>query len=327
MPITRTYKTPARRDLFEVDEEAELLTGRAADLFHHVVAKLLYVSIRARMDLLLPVTFLCTRVSKATIEDQNKLKRVLQYVKGTLHLKYTLGADDLRKFRSWVDAAYAVHPDMRSHTGGALSFGLGAAACKSAKQKINTKSSTESELVGASDYLPNSIWVKFFMDAQGHEIIESWFEQDNQAAMKLEMNGKSSSGARTRHINIRYFFIKDRTTSEGIKIRYCPTLQMLADFFTKPLQGALFRKFRAVILGYKHVDTLTAYIDPAAQERVEERPASDEQTDSVTSRPGVKKVSWAQVVVDGNVAKNNVVTASRAKTKPEEALILLKQSR
>ena len=72
--------------------------GKDADVFHSIIAKLLYVSLRARMDILLPVNFLCTRVTKSTVEDQAKLKWVLQYIKGTLDLMYMLEVDDLRKF-------------------------------------------------------------------------------------------------------------------------------------------------------------------------------------------------------------------------------------
>jgi hypothetical protein len=103
--------SPARKDLFEVDKGAKRLTGDRADRFHSVAAKLLYVSIGARMDILLPVAFLCTRVSKSTTQDEAKLLRLLEYISATLHLKYTLGADNLAKLRVWVDASYTVHPD------------------------------------------------------------------------------------------------------------------------------------------------------------------------------------------------------------------------
>ena len=81
-----------------------------------------------------------------------------------------------------VDASYAVHPDMRSPTGGAMSLGCGCILCKSTKQKLNTKSSTEAEFVGASNYLlPNTISVKIFLQAQGYDSIEeNIFEQYNQ---------------------------------------------------------------------------------------------------------------------------------------------------
>jgi len=54
----------------------------------------------------------------------------------------------------------------------------------------------------------------------------------------------------------RYFWIKNRLETEGIEVKYCPTGLMLADFFTKPTQGSLFKKFRDVVLGYAHINTL-----------------------------------------------------------------------
>jgi len=104
----------------------------------------------------------------------------LEYVNGTLDDVYTIGADDLGRFRTWIDASFAVHPDCRSHTGGAISLGRGAIACKSTKQKLNTKSSTKAETVGTSDYLPNTIWLKMFMVAQGYTITSNILEQDRE---------------------------------------------------------------------------------------------------------------------------------------------------
>jgi len=315
MDITRVAATPARKNLFEVDELSKPLGKSESELFHSVVAKLLYVSIRARMDILLAIGFLCTRVSKSTQQDRTKLRRVLEYIKGTMDLEYTLGADDMNKLRSWVDAAYAVHPDMKSHTGGVMSLGIGGILCKSTKQKLNTKSSTEAEVVGASDYLPNTMWVKMFLEAQGYKVKENFFEQDNESAIKLEKNGRTSAGPKSRHINIRHFWIKDRSAAEGIAIRHCPTLQMLADFFTKPLQGNLFRKFRDVILGYKHVDTLAMVPTPTAEERVgkwrtddcgtKNAPGTEAKVmkESSVGTKTSKQVTWAEVVK--RVTNNN----------------------
>ena len=276
LEITRTAASPAKRDLFEVNDNACPLPKREAELFHGVTAKLLYVSLRARGDLLPAVSFLSTRVSKSSKQDQSKLKRLLEYINGTLHYKYILGADDLHKLRTWVDASYAVHPDMKSHTGGVMSFGTGGFICKSTKQKLNTKSSTEAEVVGASNYLPHTLWVQMFLAEQGYVLEENHLEQDNESVMRLEKNGRMSAGQKSRHIHIRYFWIKDRTEANKIEIRHCPTLVMLADFFTKPLQGHLFRRFRDVILGHCHVNTLrNDFIFPSEERVGEKRPDTD----------------------------------------------------
>jgi hypothetical protein len=266
--ISKSATTPAKKDLFETNDNSELLVKEKAELFHSVVAKLLYISKRGRIDIQLAVAFLCTRVSCCTETDWTKLKRVLQYLYGTVNDCLTLGADCLTVLKTWVDAAYGVHQDMKSHTGGVISLGRGAIMCKSAKQKLNTKSSTEAELVGASDYLPNTIWAKMFLGAQGYIVKENIFAQDNQSAMKLEINGRASCGQKSRHIDIRYFFMKDRIKSEGINIVYCPTEQMLADFFTKPLQGSLFNKFKRVLMGDAHINTLSRQTSSSDEERV-----------------------------------------------------------
>ena len=80
---------------------------------------------------------------------------------------------------------------------------------------------------------------------------ESVLYQDNTSAIQLERNGRASSGQRTRHINIIYFFIKDRVESGKVIIIYCPTEDMTADFFTKPLHGIKFIRFRESIMGLK----------------------------------------------------------------------------
>ena len=152
-------------------------------------------------------------------------------------------------FKSWVYASYAIHVDKRSYMGGCISFGTGLAHMKTKKQSLNSKSSTEAEVIGASDYLPWVIWIARFMEYQGYVINSKIFYQDNQSAMKLERNGRKSCGQKSRHIDIRYFFIKDVLRRENVDLQHCPTERMIADFYTKPLQGSLFIKMRNYIMG------------------------------------------------------------------------------
>jgi hypothetical protein len=255
-----------------------------------------------------------------------------------------LEVEDLTVIKWWVDGSYATHPDMRSHTGGAMSFGRGGFFCKSQKQKLNTKSSTEAETVGASDYLPNTIWVKNFLDAQGYHLVENVLEQDNESAIKLETNGRLSAGPRSRHIDIRYFWMKDRIATEGITIRHCPTLQMTADFFTKPLQGALFQKFRDVLMGHKPMNTLAIATPMPLEERVRETKRSDYSVvkrasihnyndTTATVNTGQKtNVTWADIVrrsAGSTEAKPRTperVAGMRTKSRVFRDIILSKQS-
>jgi hypothetical protein len=272
--------TPCCNNLFNIDPDSPLLPPNRARVFHSVVAKLIYVGTRARTDILLALSFLCSRVSCPTTQDEQKLRRLLSYLQDTIDLTLRIGADSLSQFYTWVDASFAVHPNMRSHTGGVSSFGRGGLICKSKKQSINTKSSTESELVGASDYLPNTLYIRLFMEAQGYPIDAAIFYQDNESAIKMETNGKASCGQRSRHIDIRYFFITDQVQRSNINILHCPTTDMLADFFTKPLQGALFRKYRSILLGYAHISTLS--LSPSAHALLEERV---EKENNVNDKP------------------------------------------
>jgi len=69
-------------------------------------------------------------------------------------------------------------------------------------------------------------------------------------------NGRNSCTGNSRHIDIRYFFVKDRIDKKEVKVAYCPASIILADFFTKPLQGQLFQKFRKVLMRYEPITTL-----------------------------------------------------------------------
>ena len=149
-----------------------------------------------------------------------------------------------------------------------MSFGTGILHGKASKQKLNTKSSTETEVVAASDYRPYNIWLRHFMEAQGYPLISNIFHQNNQSAMKMEKNGRNLCTGNSRQIHIRHFFIKDHVDGKHLGIVYCPTLEMLADYFTKALQDQLFHRFRAVLMGWKHINTLKDLFPSSPKERV-----------------------------------------------------------
>ncbi len=237
-------------DLFGQNSEGDRPLERdKQEAFHTTVAKGLYLTKRARPDIQTAIAYLCTRVSNSTTADWDKLVHLLLYLKETRELFLTLSADDLRVLKWYVDASFAVHKDYKSHTGGGLTMGGGFPISVSRKQKLNTKSSTVAELVGADDLSVLILWTKLFMEELGYHIEKNILHQDNKSAILLETNGRKSAGKQSRAINVRYFFLTDQVKKGNLSIEYCPTDEMVGGFWTKPLQGSKFKEFRDLVLG------------------------------------------------------------------------------
>ena len=113
---------------------------------------------------------------------------------------------------------------------------------KSTKQKLNTKNSTKSEVVGASDYLPWTIWFKIFLQAQGYVLNTCYYYQDNGSTIRLIKNKRKSSRDKTCYIKIRYFFIANIIKPENLTVKACRLEYMVADYYTKLLQKKIISK-------------------------------------------------------------------------------------
>jgi hypothetical protein len=155
-------------------------------------------------------------------------------------MKLNLSADNLTTIRWWVDASHAVHDNCCGHTGAMMLMGKGAAISFSNKHKINTKSSSKSELVSANQALSPILHTRYFIEAQGYSVEQNILFQDNQSTMRLEVNSSFSSSKQTKHIKCRYYFICDKIADNNLEIMDCPTEIMWADVLTKPKQGAPF---------------------------------------------------------------------------------------
>jgi len=169
---------------------------------------------RVRPDIETGVSFLMKRVAKSYIDDWKKLRRIIGFLKCTIDELRIIGATSLREIMTFIDSAYAVHKNMRSHTGGFASFGILVAHARSTISKVNVKSATESKLVSAAEYLSYTLWFRYFMESQGYKIDKHVLYQDNKSAILMEINGRNSCTDNSRHIDIRYFWIKDRVDNK-----------------------------------------------------------------------------------------------------------------
>jgi hypothetical protein len=132
--------TPAGAHLFQINEDdLTLLDNAEAVMFHHNTAKLLFLAKRARPDIQLAVAFLCTRVKHPDIDDYKKLGRLMKYLEATIGLPLVLAMDKTGRIRWYIDAAFAVHNDMKSHTGAVMTMGTGAAKSQSSKTTPSIK--------------------------------------------------------------------------------------------------------------------------------------------------------------------------------------------
>ena len=249
--VTGTADTPVAADLFDIDEEPASLNNTEREKFHRIVAQCLYVVTRTRPDASLPVIFLTTRVLDPTEQDRRKLDRILRYFNGSHELAVFLGISADNEFRvtCFADTSHGVHMNRKSHSGIIISHGRGAVLAKSMKQKIVCRSSTESELVSLSDATSLAAYELEFMMSLGFKLGHAQLYQDNTSTIRMAQNGKSYSD-RTKHIKLKYFFIKQYLVSGEFQVTHCPTEIMTADILTKPLQGKLFSDMRDRLLGY-----------------------------------------------------------------------------
>jgi hypothetical protein len=249
--VQGTARTPATDGLFEVRVGALLVDESVRVWFHKIVAMVLYLAKRTKPECLTTVSFLATRVHRCTVDDVEKLQRLVRYLHGTRRegVMFRPGSRGV-SVQLYVDASYGVHVDGRSHTGSCVVIGdTGAVHCRSSKQLIVTKSSTEAELVGLSDSANQGIHIRSFLEAQGYSVPPVTIYQDNQSCMALVERGRSGA-ERTRHIQIRYFWVKERVTTGEVRVEYMPSEDMYANVLTKPLQGAQFIREREGITGW-----------------------------------------------------------------------------
>jgi hypothetical protein len=240
--------TPGAPYLFERTLDCALLSTKDADIFHRDVATLLFLSTHARQDITLVVGELCKRVKTPTTEDDKKLDRLICYLRGTRDVPLRLGCTLPPKVTVSIDAAFANRDLMKSTSGMCVTLGVGFFISSSKVQKLNSKSSTEAEIIAVSDGMNIPLWLADFLQHQGYGRQAVRLEQDNQSCMTLLTKGRSTAET-TRFIEIRKFWISDYIRIGAVNIVYVPTEDMTSDYFTKPLQGAVFTKMVKKVLG------------------------------------------------------------------------------
>ena len=244
--VTKGADTPATGRLFS-QPDSRLLSRLEKEMFHSVTAKLLYLALRIKPEILLAVNVLSTRVQNPTQDDKDKLERVLQYVYSTQEVGINITGEGIDQIYGMIDASFANHGDGKSQSGMALMLGSTLIMAKSTKQKIVSKDSTEAELVALSDMMRHVDKANQFMIAQGMVMQTPILGQDNQSTISLVTLGGGIW--RNKYMKVRQESVRERILSNDFIVKYYPTELMIADILTKPLTGNVFREMRDMLIG------------------------------------------------------------------------------
>ena len=210
--------------------------------------------------------------------------------------------ESLYVIKWWVYASFNMHNDCQIHTGGIMSLGAGATTSGSWKQKINGRSSNDNNLIRVNDMMVPVLWTLYFIQGQGKTVKINIMFQDNHITMRLMMNGKKSSLRNTKHINVRYFFVKVVINRGEIPAEYFPTEEMWADVLTKPLQGNLYQIMRSKLMNMPEL-----YLEPD-----ENTPAKGSKAAGVYTME--RQVEFNQYVCVKNIPKTTGVQTKSVKS-------------
>jgi hypothetical protein len=248
MNLIGNPSSPGAPHLFERTLDCKFLNEKDAKTFHTDVATALYLGNRTRPDIVLVLGELCKRVKAPTTEDDKKLDRLICYLRATRDKPLRLGCTLPLTVTVSIDAAFANRDMMKSTSGMCVTLGVGYFITSSKVQRLNSKSSTESEIIAVSDGMNIPLWLAGFTAYQGHGKHPVRLEQDNQSCIALLNKGRSTAET-TRFIEVRKFWISDYIRIGAVNIIYVPTEDMTSDYYTKPLQGTVFSKMVKKIMG------------------------------------------------------------------------------
>jgi hypothetical protein len=233
-------KYPSDKHLFEDEDHADPVDKKA---FLSLTMSLMYLATRTRPDIIKEVAWLATKSSGPTRAHMKKLQKILNYVKNTLNYGLIFDGDG-DAVEVYADASFGVHHDTSGHTGIVIKLFGSVVLAKSLKQRIITKSSTESELVALDDATTHLPWIFEFLEELRINVDPTAIAyQDNKSTMTLATNG-AGAFKRNKHILNRYFWVHRLIDTDVLRLAYLPTELMLADLLTKPLTGERFLSLR-----------------------------------------------------------------------------------
>lgn len=250
--ITATRSTPMNRGA--IKHEGYKSPAFDKHLYRSEVYRTLYLATRTRPDILFACAMLATRTENPRQCDWDAYQHLLMYLNGTRLLGLVFREGKMT-VSGYIDAAYIVHDDCKSHTGACIhsTEGSGSILSKSTKQKVTADSSCAAEIIGLNTYARHVAWYGRLLRALGESIDEAVVYQDNESTIHLATNGPTQRG-KSKWMDVRYFAVKELVEQKVIKLRFVRSEDNIADILTKPLAGQLFLRLRELLLGREPQD-------------------------------------------------------------------------
>jgi len=242
----KSVSTPGDASSFleKATDESKLFD---CEIYQSAVGALLYLSTKTRPDIAYCVSNVAKFSSLPTVEHWTAVKRILRYLKGTENLGIAYRRNNFESCSGYADADWAGdRTDRRSTSGYCFKLNGGLISWRSNKQTCVALSTAEAEYVALAAAAQEAAWLRTLFTGlkfcNGDAIV---INEDNQAAIYLSKDSRNHP--KTKHISIKYHFVRDMIEREEISVKYCPTTGMLADIFTKTMPAAKFVKLRDMI--------------------------------------------------------------------------------
>lgn len=244
---TRTPMEERFRDQLRMEQPATGFRPRPA------IGALLYLTVNTRPDMATAVRILAQEIETPTDSLKRGVERVFRYLGSTPDFGLVYKSRAEKGLAVYCDAAFAVEQGARSATGYAIFYNGCLIEWGSKKQSMVTLSSTEAEYIAMGSGVQECIGINLVLKDLGMEVDQITVFEDNQGAQHLAESKAVTQ--RSRHIDTKYHWLREKVKDGDVKVRYCPTSEMIADHFTKALGVIKFNHFRDE-LGVRRVGVL-----------------------------------------------------------------------
>jgi len=226
--------------------------------FMEITGTLMYAAISSRLDIAHAVHYLASNMLAPTVRHMQAAERVLRYLSGTKDIGLVFGSrngDAISDTRgrgtqveveccAYADADWAGdHRDRKSISGWVAKINGDPISWSSKKQRVVALSTCESELYAEAAAIQEVLWIRTMLRELGlNSATGSTVFGDNQSTIAVSKNG--IKGERTKHVDVKYFFVTQTVESGDVVLKWIPTQQQQADIFTKALSAPVFIKLR-----------------------------------------------------------------------------------